>query len=30
MEVNALASAAGNGGIKRKREENDVGVKDSV
>jgi len=30
MEVNALASAAGNGGIKRKREEEDVGVKDSV
>jgi hypothetical protein len=29
MEVDALASAEGNGGAKRKREEEDVGVKDS-
>ncbi len=29
MEVDALASAAGSGGVKRKREEEDVGVKDS-
>jgi len=27
MEVDALASAAGNGGVKRKREEGDVGVR---
>lgn len=29
MEVNVLTPAAGNGGSKRKREEEDVGVKDS-
>jgi len=29
MEVDALASAAGSGGVKREREEEDVGVKDS-
>jgi len=29
MEVDALAPAAENGGIKRKREEEDVRVKDS-
>jgi len=29
MEVYALASAAGNGGVRRMREEKDVGVKDS-
>ena len=29
MEVDALTSAAGNGGVKRKREGDDVGVKDS-
>ena len=29
MEVDALASSAGNGGDKRKREEEDVGVKES-
>jgi hypothetical protein len=29
MEVDALTPAAGNGGVKRKREEEDVGVKDS-
>jgi hypothetical protein len=29
MEVDALASAAGNEGVKREREEEDVGVKDS-
>jgi len=29
MEVYALISAAGNGGVKRKREEKDIGVKDS-
>jgi hypothetical protein len=29
MEVDTLASAAGNGGVKRKREEEDFGVKDS-
>jgi hypothetical protein len=29
MELDALASAAGNEGVKREREEEDVGVKDS-
>jgi len=29
MEVDVLASAAGNGGVKRKREEEEIGVKDS-
>ena len=29
MEVDLLAPAAGNGGVKRKREEEDVGMKDS-
>ena len=29
MEVDLLASAAGNGGVKRKREEEDIGMKDS-
>jgi len=29
MEVDALASAAGSGGVKREREEEEVGVKDS-
>jgi len=28
VEVGALASAAGNGGVKRKREEEEIGMKD--
>ena len=30
MDVDTLAPAAGDGGLKRKREEEDVGVKDSL